>query len=65
MILGIADHPSFKKSLAEFLDFASRLKVDLVELKMDRLELLKALSSAEKAHQVKQLLDTYDFKYSV
>ncbi|RLI42153.1 hypothetical protein DRO59_05000 [Candidatus Bathyarchaeota archaeon] len=65
MILGIADHPSFKKSLAEFLDFASRLKVDLVELKMDRLELLKALSSAEKAHQVKQLLDTYNFKHSV
>lgn len=65
MILGIADHSSFKKSLAEFLDFASTLKVDLVELKMDKLELLQVLSIDKKAHQLKQLLDTYDFKRSV
>ncbi len=65
MILGVSDHPSFEVSLEEFLNFASKLSVDVVELKSDRLELLSALSEPADLPDVKNLLDSYDFKYIV
>lgn len=67
MILGIADHPSFKTSIEEFLNFASEVKVEVVEIKLDRMELLSFLHSpsSSKKDKVKKLLDCHDFKYSV
>ena len=65
MILGIADHSSFEKPLTEFLKFASKLKVDLVELKLDKLELLQTLNSQKSLTEITDLLYTYNFKYSV
>jgi sugar phosphate isomerase/epimerase len=65
MILGVSDHPSFELSLERFLDFASKLTVDVVELKLDRFELLPALSEPAELPSVKNLLGSYDFKYVV
>ncbi len=65
MILGVSDHSSFEVSLEEFLNFASKLAVDIVELKSDRLELLSALSEPADMSGVKNLLGSYGFKYFV
>lgn len=65
MILGVSDHSSFEVSLEKFLNFASKLAVDVVELKLDRLELLSTLSEPAELSGVKNLLDSYDFKYLV
>ena len=65
MILGVADHPSFKGSLNEFLSFASTLKVDVVELRLDRLELLSLLHTKQnktRIREIKDVLESYDFK---
>ncbi len=63
MILGVADHTSLKMPLHEFLTFASELKVEAVELRADKLELLSILedSSRDRA-KIKELLETYGFK---
>ena len=65
MILGVSDHSSFELSLERFLDFASKLTVDAVELKLDRLELLSTLSKPAELPGVKSLLSSYDFRYIV
>jgi len=65
MILGVSDHPSFEGSLTEFLSFASSLKVGLVELKLDRIELLPTLSSMEEMRKIRDVLETFSFRYLV
>lgn len=62
MILGVSDHSSFDVSLRAFLGFASKLAVRIVELKLDRLELLSTLSESARLSGVKNLLSSYDFK---
>lgn len=65
MILGMADHPSLEGQLKDFLNFASKLGASILELKLDRLELLSALSDKGKALEIKNLLNSYDFKYFI
>jgi len=65
MILGMADYPSLEGSLEDFLNFASKLRTSVLELKLDRLELLLALSKIDKVLEIKNLLRSYDFKYFV
>jgi len=65
MILGVADYPSLEGSLEDFLNFASKLKIRVLELKLDRLELLLALSKTDKVFEIKNLSNSYDFKYFV
>jgi len=65
MILGVADYPSLEGSLEDFLNFASELKIRVLELKLDRLELLLALSKTDKVYEIKNLSNSYDFKYFV
>jgi sugar phosphate isomerase/epimerase len=65
MILGIADYPSLEGSIEDFLNFASKLKVHVLELKLDRFELLLDLSKTDKLLEIKNLSNSYDFKYFV
>jgi sugar phosphate isomerase/epimerase len=65
MILGIADYPSLEGSLEDFLNFASKLRIRVLELKLDRLELLLSLSKADKVLELKNLSNSHDFKYFV
>jgi len=65
MILGMADYPSLKGSFENFLNFASKLKIRVLELKLDRFELLRALSKTDKVLEIKNLSNSYDFKYFV
>jgi len=65
MILGMADYPSLEGSLEDFLNFASKLRIRVLELKLDRLELLLALSKTDKLLEIKNLSNSYDFKYFV
>jgi sugar phosphate isomerase/epimerase len=65
MILGVADYPSLEGSLEDFLNFASKLRIRVLELKLDKLELLLSLSKTDKLLEIKDLSNSYDFKYSV
>ena len=65
MISGIADYPSLEGSFEDFLNFASELKIRVLELKCDRLELLLALSKTNKVFEIKNLLNSFDFRYFV
>jgi sugar phosphate isomerase/epimerase len=65
MILGMADCTSLEGSFEDFLTFASKLKIRLLELKLDRIELLSALSKTDKLLEIKNLSSSYDFKYFV
>jgi sugar phosphate isomerase/epimerase len=65
MILGLADHPSLEATLKDFLTFATKLKANVVELRLDRLELLSAFSYTQKILEIKSVLDGYDFRYFV
>lgn len=65
MAIGIADHPILNMSIMELLEFASELKVEFVELKMDVPELLIARGDTAKMEAVRDLLKSYDFRYSV
>jgi sugar phosphate isomerase/epimerase len=65
MILGMADYPSLEGSLEDFFNFASKLKIHVLEFKLDRFELLMALSKTDKVLEIKNLSNSYDFKYFV
>ena len=65
MMLGIADYVNLEGSLADLLNFAAKLKVSVVELKSDRIDLLSALARNEKALKIRDLLNSYDFQYFV
>ncbi|MDH5483382.1 MAG: sugar phosphate isomerase/epimerase [Candidatus Bathyarchaeota archaeon] len=61
----MADYPSLEGSLEDFLSFASKLRIRVLELKLDKLELLLALSKTDKMFELKNLSNSYDFKYFV
>lgn len=63
-ILGVTDHPSFKTSVKK-LNFTSEVKVEVVEIKLDKIELLSSLYSprSSRKNRVKKLLECYGFKY--
>jgi len=65
MILGIADYPSLEGYLEDFLNFASKLRIRVLELKLDKLELLLSLSKTDKVCEIKNLSNSYNFKYFV
>ena len=66
MILGIADHPSLRTQLNEFLTFASNLKVEVVELRLDRLELLLSLNATRQDKtRIVSVLKNHDFRWFV
>jgi len=65
MILGIADYLSLEGPLEDFLNFAAKLGVRVLELKSDRLELLSALSKTDNVLDIKNFSNSYDFKYFV
>ncbi len=52
-------------SLNDFLDFATRLKVGLVEIKMDEPHLLYALSKTKHKKAIRDIVKSFDFKYFV
>jgi len=60
--IGLSDHPSFDMTLREFLDFASRLHVKHVELKMDSPSFLSALHKVNKISAIKNTLTSYNFR---
>lgn len=65
MIIGLADHSSFEISLKDFLIFAKKLKANVVELRMDRRELLSTLLYTWKISKIKGIIDENNFKYFV
>ncbi len=52
-------------SLNDFLDFATRLKVGLVEIKMDKPHLLSALSKTKQKKAIRDIVKSFNFKYFV
>ena len=65
MILGIADYVSLGGSLEDFLNFGAKLRVRVLELKSDRIDLLSALTRNEKVLKIRDLLNSYNFQYFV
>jgi len=65
MILGIGDYPGLEGSVEDFLNFASKLGVSILELKLDRCELLSTLSKTDKVLDIRNLTNSYDFKFFV
>lgn len=63
MTLGIADYSGLEGSLEDFLNFASKLGLQVLELKLDRFELLSALFRSGKVLEIKNLSNSYDFQY--
>ncbi|RJS81003.1 hypothetical protein DRO47_03880 [Candidatus Bathyarchaeota archaeon] len=63
MRLGLSNHPKFDMTLDRFLEFADRLKADHVELKVDCPELLDALFQKGKVLNLRDMLESYGFKY--
>jgi sugar phosphate isomerase/epimerase len=63
MKLGLSDHPSLNIKLSEFLNFASELNAEHVEIKLDRPSLLSAMIKGDEFSSVMNLLTSYDFKY--
>jgi len=65
MMLGVANSLSLNMPLTVFLDFATRLKVKLVEIKMDEPRLLSALSETKDRKAIKDIINSFNFKYCV
>ena len=63
MQLGLSNHPRFDISLEGFLNFASQLRAEHVELKLDCPFLLSALSNRDEIRGIKDLFASYSFKY--
>ncbi len=64
-MLGVASSTGLNMSLTGFLDFATRLKVGLVEIKMDEPHLLSALSKTKHKKAIRDIVESFNFKYSV
>lgn len=64
-MLGVASSVGLDMSLANFLDFASQLKVRLVEVKMDEPHLISALFKAKHRKAVLDITASFDFRYLV
>jgi sugar phosphate isomerase/epimerase len=65
MILGIADYVSLGGSLGDLLNFAAKLRVRVLELKSDRIDFLSAFARNERALEIRDLLNSYNFQYFV
>jgi sugar phosphate isomerase/epimerase len=65
MKLGVANSVSLNMPFTDFLDFATELEVELVEIKMDEPYLLSALSQTEYRKTIQDIVKSFDFKYSV
>ncbi|TET55669.1 sugar phosphate isomerase/epimerase [Candidatus Bathyarchaeota archaeon] len=65
MMLGVANSTGLNMSLTGFLDFATGLKVGLVEIKMDEPHLLSALSKTKQRRAIRDIVESFNFKYSV
>jgi sugar phosphate isomerase/epimerase len=65
MMLGVANSTGLNMPLSDFLDFAARLKVRFVEIKMDEPYLLPALSKTKIRESTKDIVKSFNFKYSV
>ena len=65
MMLGVANSTGLDMSLTGFLDFATRLKVGLVEIKMDEPHLLSALSKTKHRKAIRDIVKSFNFKYFV
>ena len=65
MMLGVANSISLNMQLTDFLDFATRLKVKLVEIKMDEPRLLSALSQNKDRNAIKDIINSFNFEYYV
>lgn len=63
MQLGLSNHPRFDISLEGFLNFASQLRAEHVELKLDCPFLLSALYNKDEIRGIKNLFASYSFKY--
>ena len=65
MMLGVAGSIGLNMSLTGFLDFATWLKVGLVEIKMDEPHLLSALFKTKHRKAIRDIVESFNFKYSV
>jgi len=65
MMLGVANSIGLNMPLADFLDVATRLKVRFVEIKMDEPYLLSALSKTKDRESIKDIVESFNFRYSV
>jgi len=63
-MLGIADSISLNVSLPDFLEFATQLKVGIVEIKMDQPHLLSALSNVKKQNAIQDVIQSFDLRPS-
>jgi len=64
-MLGIANSISLNMSLTDFLDFATQLRVKLVEVKMDEPHLLSALSKTKHRKAIEDIIKSFSLKYSL
>jgi len=64
-MLGIADSICLNMSFPDFLDFATQLKVNVVEIKMDQPHSLSALSNLKQQISTLDIIHTYDLRYFV
>ncbi len=64
-MLGIADSICLDMAFSDFLDFATQLKVDVVEIKMDQPYLLSALSNLKQQILTLDIIHSYDLRYFV
>ncbi len=65
MEIGIADHSSFEITLPKFLNFASQLHVQIVELRMDSQYMMPTIFRSHKIREVRDILQTFNFKYFI
>lgn len=64
-MLGASNSTCLNMSLIDFLGFATQLKVRFVEIKMDEPYLLSALSKTKDRESIKDIVKSFNFKYSV
>lgn len=65
MMLGVANSIGLNMSLTDFLDFATRLGVGLVEIKTDEPHLLSTLSKTKHRKTIRDIVKSFNFKYFV
>jgi len=65
MMLGVANSIGLNMSLNDFLDFATWLKLELVEIKMDEPHLLSAISKTKHKKTIRDIVKSFNFEYFV
>lgn len=64
-MLGVANSIGLNMSLNDFLDLATGLRVEIVEIKMDEPHLLSALSKTKHKKTIIDIVKSFNFKYFV